>query len=169
MPKSGIRIDIPGFGNLHVQALCCDYTGTLSHGGKLIRGVRERLRRLSQSLDIHVVTSDTRKTARAQLRNIPLAALVDEIPGAEHDGYKRDYIDKLGISLNQIVVLGNGRNDRLWLKAVRDAGGLAIAVDAGEGCAVEAMTKAHVFVAGITSALDLLLEERRLVGTLRTG
>ena len=169
MAKSGIRIDIPGFGNLHVQALCSDYTGTLSLRGKLIRGVRERLRRLAQSLDIHVVTSDTRKTARAQLRGIPLAALVDEIPIAQHDEYKRDYIDKLGISSNRIAVLGNGRNDRLWLKAVRDAGGLALAVDAGEGCAVEAMMNAHVFVVGITSALDLLLDKKRLIGTLRTG
>jgi hypothetical protein len=31
------------------------------------------------------------------------------------------------------------------------------------------MTNAHVFVVGITNALDLLLDERRLVGTLRTG
>jgi soluble P-type ATPase len=168
MAKSGIRIDIPGFGNLHVQALCSDYTGTLSHGGKLIDGVEERLCRLSQKLDIHVVTSDTRKTARAQLRGVPLAALEDEIPTERHDEYKRDYLTKLGFRLNQIVVLGNGRNDRLWLKEVRDGGGLAIAVDAGEGCAIEAMTNAHIFVVGIISALDLLLDEKRLVGTLRT-
>ena len=169
MSKSGIRIDIPGFGHLHVKALCSDSTGPLAQGGKLIRGVRERLRRLSRGLDIHVVTSDTRKNARTQLQGIPLSALVDEIPVARHDEYKRDYIDKLGISPNRIVVLGNGRNDRLWLRAVRDAGGLAIAVDAGEGCAVEAMMNAHVFVVGITSALDLLLDKKRLIGTLRTG
>jgi hypothetical protein len=42
-------------------------------------------------------------------------------------------------------------------------------VDVGEGCAVEAMANAHVFVVGITSALDLLLDAKRLVGTLRTG
>jgi len=41
-------------------------------------------------------------------------------------------------------------------------------VDAGEGCAVDAMANAQVFVVGITSALDLLLDEKRLVGTLRT-
>jgi soluble P-type ATPase len=169
MSKTGIRIDIPGFANLHIRALCSDYTGTLSCGGKLIGGVRQRLRRLAQVLDIHVVTSDTRKNARVQLQGIPLTTLVDEIPVARHDEYKRGYITKLRLSLNQIVVLGNGRNDRLWLKAARDAGGLAIAVDAGEGCAVETMTNAHVFVVGVTNALDLLLDERRLVGTLRTG
>jgi soluble P-type ATPase len=169
MPKGGIHIDIPGYGTLHLKALCSDYTGTLSHGGELIGGVREKLCQLSQRLDLHVVTSDTRKTARAQLRGIPLTALQDEIAISGHDEYKRDYVNKLGIPSNQVVVFGNGRNDRLWLKEVRDAGGLAIAVDAGEGCAVEAMTNAHVFVVGIISALDLLLDEKRLVGTLRTG
>jgi soluble P-type ATPase len=169
MAKGGIHIDIPGYATLHIKAMCSDYTGTLSQSGKLIGGVRERLCQLSQILDIHVVTSDTRKTARAQLHDVPLTALVDEIPVARHDEYKRDYLNGLGVSLNQVVVLGNGRNDRLWLKEVRDAGGLTIAVDAGEGCATEAMTNAHVFVFGITSALDLLLDEKRLVGTLRTG
>jgi hypothetical protein len=36
-----------------------------------------------------------------------------------------------------------------------------------EGCAVEAMTNAHAFVVGIISALDLLLDEKRLAGDLR--
>jgi soluble P-type ATPase len=115
MPKRGIHID----GSLQLKALCSDYTGTLSHGGELIGGIRERLCELSQKLDVHVVTSDTRKTARAQLDGVPLAALEDEIPDEKHDEYKRDYLSKLGLPLDQIVVLGNGRNDRLWLKNVR--------------------------------------------------
>jgi soluble P-type ATPase len=91
-----------------------------------------------------------------------------EIPKDRHDKFKREYVKKLGLSLDQIVVFGNGRNDRLWRKAVRDAGGPTIAVDVGEGCALEAMRNAHVFVSGITNALDLLLDEKRIVGTLRT-
>ncbi|MBV8751570.1 MAG: hypothetical protein JO328_01775 [Hyphomicrobiales bacterium] len=98
-----------------------------------------------------------------------MAAFEDEIPSGKHDEYKRDYLTRLGLPLNQIVVLGNGRNERSWLKDVRDGGGLAIAVDAGEGCAIDALTNAHVFVVGIISTLDLLLDEKRLVGTLRTG
>jgi len=168
MSKRGIDIHIPGFGRRHIKMLCSDYTGTLSRSGKLVDGVRERLCDLSQRLDIHVVTSDTRKTARAQLRGVPLT-LQDAISVERHDAYKRDYLENLGVDLNQIVVFGNGRNDRLWLKAVREAEGLAIAVDVGEGCAIEAMTNAHLFVTGITNALDLLLDEKRLIGTLRTG
>jgi soluble P-type ATPase len=165
--KSGIRIDIPGFGHLHIQTLCSDYTGTLSCEGKLIDGVGNRLRRLAELVDIHVVTSDTRKTARKQLEELPIT-LLDNITSDEHDIFKRDYLTDLGIDLKHVAVLGNGRNDRLWLAAVRDAGGLAIAVDVGEGCAVEAMMSANICVADIANALDLLLDTKRLIGTLRT-
>jgi len=65
-------------------------------------------------------------------------------------------------------VFGNGRNDRLWLEEVKNGGGLAIAVDVGEGCAVEAINNAHVFISGICNALDLLLDTVRLKSTLRT-
>ena len=167
MLKSGSRIDIPGFGLLHLRALCSDFTGTLSYQGKLIRGVSKRLCDLSERLDVHVVTSDTRKTARTQLQGLPVT-LQDDIPSNRHDEYKQDYVENLGLGLNQVVVFGNGKNDRLWLRTVREAGGLAIAVDVGEGCAMDAMTNSNVFVSGIGKALDLLLDEKRLVGTLRT-
>ena len=165
--KGGLRIDIPGFGHLHIQAICCDYTGTLSFEGKLIDGVRKRLRRLAKLVDIHVVTSDTRKTARQRLAGLPLK-LHDKITSDAHDVFKRDYLSGLGVELRHVAVVGNGRNDRLWLEAVRNAGGLAIAVDAGEGCAIEAMQNASVFVTGIENALDLLLDSKRITGTLRT-
>ncbi len=165
--KSGISIDIPGFGQLHIKATCSDYTGTLSREGKLINGVSKRLRRLGELVDIHVITSDTRKTARKQLAGLPIT-LHDKIASDAHDVFKRDYLSRLGVDLQHIAVFGNGRNDRLWLAAVRDAGGLAIAVDVGEGCAVEAMMSANVFVGGIGNALDLLLDSKRIIGTLRT-
>jgi hypothetical protein len=44
-------------------------------------------------------------------------------------------------------------NDGLWLKAVRDAGGLAIAVDVGEGCALEAMRNAMYLYLGLPTLL----------------
>jgi soluble P-type ATPase len=167
MMKSGIRIDIPGFGQLHIQVICSDYTGTLSREGELIDGVSARLRRLAELADIHVVTSDTRKTARGQLAELPLT-LHDQIAPDEHDVFKRDYLPRIGVGLKHVAVFGNGRNDRLWLAAVRDAGGLSIAVDAGEGCAVEAMMSASVFVSGNGNALDLLLDSKRIIATLRT-
>jgi len=130
--KNGIRIDIPGFGQLHIKLVCSDYTGTLSRKGELIDGVGQRLRRLAELVDIHVVTSDTRKTAARQLADLPVT-LQDKITSEQHDVFKREYLTGLGVDLKHVAVFGNGRNDRLWLAAARDAGGLAIAVEAGEG------------------------------------
>jgi soluble P-type ATPase len=66
-----------------------------------------------------------------------------------------------------VAALGNGSNDRLLLVRVKEAGGLAIAVDNGEGCAVETLLQEHVFVRGAANPLDLLLEPLRILGALR--
>jgi soluble P-type ATPase len=169
--KPGIPIDIPGFGQLHIKTICSDFTGTLSWKGKLIGGVKKRLRELSRDVDIHVVTSDTRKAAAPELKALTKkgrVTLVDSITDKDHAAYKEKYMRALGLELREIAVFGNGRNDANWLKAVKDAGGLAVAVDIGEGCATEALTIATVFVSGITNALDLLLDTKRVIGTLRT-
>ncbi len=175
MIKPGIKIEIPGFGELHIRAVCSDYTGTLSYGGKLLSGVSRRLRQLSMAVDVHVVSSDTRKTASKELKALRQArviTLTHKIVSKRHDTFKRDYVKNLvkdlGINLKDVAVLGNGMNDKLWLECVRYAGGLSIAVDAGEGCAIEALQSANVFVTGSTNALDLLLDKKRLVGTMRT-
>jgi soluble P-type ATPase len=165
MDRRGIQIDIPGFGTLDIKAICSDYTGTLSLEGQLLHGVKKRLRQLAELVDIHVVTSDTRGTAKQELKGIPLELKI--ITGQKHDQLKNTYL-KTQLNPKHTAVLGNGRNDRLWLRTVKKAGGLAIAVDTGEGCAVEAMRNANIFLLGSTSALDLLLDPDRIKATLRS-
>jgi hypothetical protein len=53
------------------------------------------------------------------------------------------------------------------LKAVKEGGGLAVAVDNGEGCAIDALVNAHLFVAGAAHGIDLLLDPMRSKATLR--
>ena len=53
------------------------------------------------------------------------------------------------------------------LKAVKEAGGVAIAVDNGEGCAIDAILNANLLIHGSANALQLLLEPNRLKATLR--
>ncbi len=162
---AGIEIAIPRFAErLRIERIVTDYTGTLAFDGKLIAGVAERLRRLTERVEIHVVTSDTFGTADKALAGLPLK--VHRLtPGKRHDIQKRDYAKKLRPA--RIAAFGNGNNDALLLRAVQQAGGLAVAVDNGEGCAVEAMRNASVFIVGIVNAFDLLTEPKRLIATLR--
>jgi soluble P-type ATPase len=163
MAKPGITIDIPGFGKLQINAILSDYTGTLSFGGKLVTGVKDRLVRLAQLVDIHVVTADSFGTAEEELEGLPLFCRKLEGPG--EDVQKQRYAMELNPRC--LASFGNGNNDRLHMKLVKEAGGLTIAVDNGEGCAHEAIRHANVFVAGAVNALDLLLEPTRLRATLR--
>ena len=66
-----------------------------------------------------------------------------------------------------MAAFGNGNNDRMLLKAVKEGAGLAVAVDNGEGCAVDALVNAHLFIVGAANALNLLLEPRSCKATLR--
>jgi soluble P-type ATPase len=70
--KPGITVDIPGFGKVQINSILSDYTGTLACGGKLVLGVKDRLLRLAERVDIHVVTADSFGTAEEQLKGLPI-------------------------------------------------------------------------------------------------
>jgi soluble P-type ATPase len=163
MDKPGIKVSIPGHGELQIHRMVSDYTGTLSYRGRLVDGVGEKLRALADKLDIHILTADTRGTAQEQLKDLQVQ--VHKLKGTDHDVQKRDFAAKL--DLRTVVSFGNGANDRLLLKAVKQAGGLAVAVENGEGCALDALSNAHIFIVGAAKALDLLVDTDFVKATLR--
>jgi soluble P-type ATPase len=163
MAKPGLAIEIPGFGDREIRAVVSDYTGTLAFAGKLVPGVKDRLFKIANVVDIHVVTSDSFGTAGDQLQGIPIA--LEILEGENQDVQKRDYVEKLGP--RHVAAFGNGNNDRLQLRAVKEAGGLAIAVDVGEGIALDALMNAHLLISGIVNGFDLLLDPKRFEATLR--
>jgi soluble P-type ATPase len=158
-----IRLDIPGFGPLEIRRMVSDYTGTQASGGVIRKAVRTRLIRLSGLVEIHMLTSDTFGTSRRELADIPVTLHV--LSGDQHDEQKQSYVRAL--EPQHVAAFGNGNNDRWLLKTVKEAGGLAIAVDNGEGCALDAIFNANLFVFGSENALDLLLDPNRCKATLR--
>ena len=161
-----ITIDIPGREPLLIRWIVSDYTGTHAFAGALRAGVKDRLKQLAAMVLVHVITSDTFGTARRELADLPLTLhLLDA--GMSHDRQKLQYLTDNGIEPRQVAAFGNGNNDRLLLKAVKEAGGLAVAVDNGEGCALDAILNANLFIHGSENALDLLLQSDRCKATLR--
>ena len=158
-----ISLDIPGFGLLEIARVVSDYSGTHSCAGVIRPAVRERLARLAESVEVHILTSDTFGTAERELHDLPVTLHL--LMGEDHDKQKRAYA--LELDPQHVAAFGNGNNDRLLLSTVRDAGGLAIAVDNGEGCAVESMLAANLVIHGAENALDLLLDSNRCKATLR--
>ncbi len=155
-----IKIDIPGRGQLIFEHLVMDYNGTLAIDGIMINGVKEKLSKLSNTLQIHVVTADTFGIAASQLKDLPCSLKI-----LNKDNQKRakeKYVTTLGSS--SVVSIGNGRNDSLMLKA----SALGIAVIQEEGTAIETLINADIVAKDINDALNLLLHTKRLIATLRS-
>jgi soluble P-type ATPase len=155
-----IDIDIPGYRKLTLNHLVLDYNGTLACDGILQEGVKEALIALSKRLAIHVITADTFGKVKSGMAGIPCEILI--FPPKGQDIGKLEYIQKLDPA--HTVCIGNGRNDRLMLKA----SALGIAVAIGEGAAAETLMAADVVCTNILFALELLLHPLRLTATLRS-
>ena len=154
-----IRIAVPGFRDLALDVLVSDYNGTLARDGRLLSEVRARMARLASALDVQIITGDTFGTAREDLDGIPVSLLV--VPAEGQAEAKLEWIERHGAE--RVVAFGNGRNDRVMLRAAA----LGIAVMGDEGIAAEAAVASDIVVRHIADAFDLLLEPRRLVASLR--
>jgi len=154
-----ISVDIPGFGLVKIKYLVCDYSGTLSGDGVLIKGVKETLNKLAERVQVHILTADTHGKAKSQLKNVNCALKIIE----EENQHirKENYIRELGA--DNVFAIGNGNNDTLMLGAARV--GVAVCLD--EGVCTEAVNLADILVNSIEDALGLLLYPNRLKATLR--
>ncbi len=154
-----IKIGIPGFGEIELKNLVSDYSGTLSVDGLLLDGVKDRLNRLSQSIDIHVVTADTHGKVKSQLEGVNCKLTL--LSGEDQDVQKMRYVERL--DADSVVAIGNGNNDRKMLS--RAAIGIAVCMN--EGASIDAIKAATILVSSPLDALDLLIYPDRLKATLR--
>ena len=154
-----ITCAISGFADLSISHLVLDYNGALAFDGVPITGVRERLERLSENLEIHVVTADTFGRAARELADWPLYLTI-LTPGDEGT-QKETYVQALGAP--SVAAVGNGRNDARMLGAAA----LGMGVLGPEGAAAPTLVSADVMVPSVETALDLLLHPDRLKATLR--
>ncbi len=151
-----IVVDVPGRGRLELEHLLLDVNGTLSDRGRLLPGVVARLGRLREELAVRLVSADTFGSLAPTAARLGLEAVT--APDGEE---KRALVERLGAG--RCVVVGNGANDAAALRAA----GLGIAVLGPEGASAEALQAADIVCRTILEALDLLLDERALVATLR--
>jgi soluble P-type ATPase len=154
-----IRIEIPGRPTLQIQHLVLDLNGTLAVDGQVVPPVLERLRRLSDRLDTHVVTADTFGTADT-LRG--LGATIVRLPPGDQVAAKAEAVRALGSE--HTMAMGNGMNDAAMLREAI----LGVVILGREGAALPALLAADLAVASIEDGLDLLLHPQRLVASLRT-
>ena len=154
-----IEIEIPGRGTYRLRHLVLDVNGTIAVEGQLVEGVAGRVAELRRSIEVHMLTADTRGQQTAIDAELGMQAA--RITPQDETAQKASFVRKLGGE--GVCAVGNGANDAGMLREA----GLAIAVLGAEGLAVETLNAADAVVPNVNAALDLLLEPLRLVATLR--
>ena len=152
-----IRIDIPGRGIIELTSAVFDVNGTIAVDGILIEGVAERLQALQEQLSIHILTAGTHGNLAEieQSLGIPL-----HIIRTGED--KARFVQQLGAE--HVIAFGNGSNDAAMLRLAA----IGIAVFATEGASMQALQAADILARGPLDAIDLVLNPKRLIATLRT-
>ena len=154
-----VSVVIPPSKELQLSHLVCDFNGTLAVDGELIPGVAGRIRRLAVNFEIHVLTADTFGGARAHLQDLPVTVAV--LPEDRQTERKAEYVSDLGPE--HVVVVGNGSND----SAMIEAAALGLCVVQDEGASVSSVMVADRVCMSVMDALDMLIQPKRLVATLR--
>jgi soluble P-type ATPase len=151
-----VNVDIPGREPLALEHLVLDINGTLTDRGTLIEGVRERLESIAGRLHVHLLSADTYGTLGEIASDLGASATA-VATGSDKAAFVR------GLGTERCAAIGNGANDAAMLALVA----LGIAIVGREGAAGVAVRAADIVCGSILDALDLLLDERALVATLR--
>lgn len=149
-------IHVPGDADLRLEHLLLDVNGTLTDRGALVDGVAERLAALAGTLEIRLLSADTFGTLA------DVAGALGARAGLVASGEEKAHV-VVELGSARCAAIGNGANDAAMLQEAA----LGIAVVGREGAAGSAIRAADVVCTSILDALDLLLDERALVATLR--
>ena len=152
-----MKYQIPGEGELEIKTIILDLNGTLSVGGEVVMGVKERLEKLTHAgFEIVLFTGNTRGDADEICNAVGISW-----QQAQNGEEKRELA--LSTEPETCASIGNGLIDLELMKAVK----LRIVTLQAEGVHVQTLLNSDIVVPNIKDALDLFIDEQRLIATLR--
>jgi soluble P-type ATPase len=154
-----LKIDIPGFKLIEAEYLVLDFNGTIAIDGRLIDDVIGHLVQVSEFLKVHVLTADTFGTVKNELKDLPI--LIKILEPENQDQQKLAYINNL--RPDRVIAIGNGKNDHLMLREAA----LSIGIIQAEGAYSQIIYGTHLICTNINDALLILVNQKRLLATLR--
>jgi soluble P-type ATPase len=148
--------EVPGRRSLELAHLVLDVNGTLTDRGELIDEVEPQLRKLQETMEVHLVSADTFGSLGR------IASILGVDSKVVDDGVqKASFVWQLGA--HRCAAIGNGANDEAMLREAA----LGIAVIGPEGAAASSLAAADIVCRSIGDALRLLLDDQALAATLR--
>lgn len=153
-----MKYEIPGQNPFEIKTLILDLNGTLSVGGIIPEGVKERLDRIKElGFSVVFFTGNTRNDADE------LASALDiNWRLAKNGEEKRNLALELGA--DTCASIGNGLIDLELTKVAK----LGIVTLQAEGVHTKTFLEADIVVPTINDALDLFIDPSRLIATMRS-
>ncbi|MDV3104546.1 HAD family hydrolase [Thermococcus waiotapuensis] len=149
-----MNIEVPGYRKLEFSSVLFDLNGTLGQSGRIEEEVKHLLERLADKYTVVVLSADTFGTLEEELRGLPVR--VERVSnGAEKAEVAKGYAP--------YAAVGNGNNDVAMLEGAE----LAFCVIGPEGTTVDALLASDIAVKDVRDAIAMLLDERKLIATLR--
>ncbi len=156
---SKLIINIPDFRQLEIKHIICDFNGTIANNGKLIKGVKDRINKLSEIVQVHVITADTFGSVKTELEGVNCKLAI--ISATNQADEKLNYLKSCG--KDNSVCIGNGKNDKLMLSEAS----IGIALLQDEGAFTGTVFSSDILSKNINDALDLFLIPKRIIATMR--
>ena len=156
------RFNIPNYGEITIENIIFDVNGTLQFKKRISKELIKKFKELKMYYNIYLVSSDIRgnlKEIAEKLGANYIRVSSKEITEAE---LKNNELIKLGKDIT--VTVGNGNNDSLMLKNSL----LGLVIIGSEGASIESIMNSDVAFPDPISAIDFLLDEKILIGTLRS-
>ena len=153
-----MKYEIPGHDPFTIRTIILDLNGTLSVAGVVPEGVKERLVKLNGlGFKLVLFTGNTRGDADELASGLNI-----EWKLAKSVADKRNLAVELGP--DECASIGNGRIDLELMKVVK----LRIVTLQAEGVQVQTLLNSDIIVPTINDALDLFIDQQRLIATLRS-
>ncbi len=153
---------IPNYGKITIKNIIFDINGTIQFKGQISDDLVKKIEELKKIYKVYLVSADTRGNLKELAEKIKVSYIkINPVETSEAEEKNRELI-RLGKDVT--VAVGNGNNDALMLKNSI----LGITVLGSEGATIKSILNSDVIVPDPISAIDLLLDEKVMIGTLRS-
>ena len=156
------KVNIPNYGTITIKNVIFDVNGTLQFIGKISEDLVVKFNELKKFYDIYLVSSDIRGNLKELAEKLGVKYIKVNPEGKTEAEAKNEVLSQLGKDTTAAV--GNGNNDALMLKNAV----IGIAIIGSEGATLKSVLNSDVVVPSPLNAIDFLLDEKIMIGTLRS-
>ncbi len=158
------EIAIPNYGSICIKNVLFDMNGTIQFDGKISTEIKDKVKKLKEKYEVSLISADTRGNLKEIAKELGVSYIKiksNELNSFSEAEAKNNELIKLG--KENTVAIGNGNNDALMLKNAL----LGLIIIGSEGAAVNSILNADIVLPDPISAIDFLLDEKKIIATLR--